>query len=45
MEPMNSLPSIAPADLARRRAASARLGWILGAFVLAIYIVGLFIKR
>ena len=32
-------------DLERRRAASRRLGWILGAIVLAIYIFGLFIKR
>jgi hypothetical protein len=32
-------------DLERRRAASRRLGWLLGAVVLAIYIIGLFIKR
>lgn len=32
-------------DLARRRAASRRLGWLLGAAVLLIYLVGLFIKR
>lgn len=32
-------------DLARRRSASRRLGWLLGAAVLVIYIIGLFIKR
>ena len=32
-------------DLERRRAASRRLGWLLGVVVLAIYIIGLFIKR
>lgn len=32
-------------DLERRRAASRRLGWLLGAVVLAIYVIGLFIKR
>lgn len=32
-------------DLARRRSASRRLGWLLAAAVLAIYILGLFIKR
>lgn len=32
-------------DLARRRAASRRLGWLLGIAVIAIYVIGLFIKR
>jgi len=32
-------------DLERRRAASRRLGWLLGAIVLAIYLIGMFIKR
>jgi len=32
-------------DLERRRSASRRLGWLLGLAVIAIYIVGLFIKR
>jgi hypothetical protein len=32
-------------DLARRRAASRWLGWAIGAAVLALYIIGLFIKR
>jgi hypothetical protein len=32
-------------DLARRRAGAKRLAWLLGAVVLAIYVIGLFIKR
>ena len=32
-------------DLDRRRTASRRLGWFLGAVVLVIFIIGLFIKR
>jgi hypothetical protein len=32
-------------DLARRRANAKRSAWLLGAAVLAIYIIGLFIKR
>ena len=32
-------------DLERRRAASRRLGWLLGIAVIAIYVIGLFIKR
>jgi hypothetical protein len=32
-------------DLARRRTASRRLGWLLAAAVAAIYLLGLFIKR
>ncbi len=32
-------------DLARRRAASRRLGWLIGAAVLLLYLAGLFIKR
>ncbi len=38
-------PAFSAADLARRRSASCRLAWLLGAVVLAIYLVGLFIKR
>lgn len=38
-------PAFTDADLARRRAASRRLGWQLGAVVLVIYLIGLFIKR
>jgi hypothetical protein len=33
------------ADLERRRAASRRLGWLIGLIVLLVYIAGLFIKR
>ncbi len=32
-------------DLARRRTASRRLGWLIGAAVLLLYLAGLFIKR
>lgn len=32
-------------ETARRRAGSRRLAWLLGAVVLALYIIGLFIKR
>ena len=34
-----------PDDLARRRTASRRLGWGLGAAALALYILGFFIQR
>ena len=33
------------ADLERRRAASRRLGWLIGLIVLLVYIAGLFIQR
>jgi len=33
------------ADLERRRVASRRLGWLIGAIALLFYVVGLFIKR
>jgi len=33
------------ADLERRRAASRRLAWLIGAVAVLVYIVGLFIKR
>ena len=32
-------------DLERRRAASRRLGWLIGLVALLVYVVGLFIKR
>lgn len=38
-------PTFTDADLARRRAASRRLAWLLGGVVLVIYLIGLFIKR
>lgn len=34
-----------PEELARRRASSRRLAWILGAVALAIYLTGMFFKR
>ncbi|MEW6165540.1 MAG: hypothetical protein AB1642_10800 [Pseudomonadota bacterium] len=33
------------AELDRRRAASRKLGWALGAVVLAFYLLGFFIQR
>jgi hypothetical protein len=33
------------ADLERRRAASRRLGWLIGGAALALYVIGLFIPR
>lgn len=38
-------PAFSDNDLERRRAASRRLGWVLGIVVLALYLIGLFIKR
>ena len=38
-------PAFSATDLARRRAAARRLAWLLGAAVLAVYLIGLFIKR
>lgn len=38
-------PAFSDTDLERRRAASRRLGWVLGIVVLALYLIGLFIKR
>ncbi|MDP2795150.1 MAG: hypothetical protein Q8O25_13930 [Sulfurisoma sp.] len=32
-------------DLARRRASSRRLAWLIGAAVLALYVIGFFFKR
>ena len=32
-------------DLERRRAASRRLGWLIAAAALLLYLAGLFIKR
>lgn len=32
-------------ELERRRLASRRLGWLLGVAALALYIIGLFVKR
>ena len=42
---MNPVPAFTTDELARRRAAARRLGWALGAVVLALYILGFFIQR
>lgn len=42
---MNAGTPFSAEELARRRAGARRLAWLLGAVVLAIYVVGLFIKR
>jgi len=34
-----------PAELTRRRRAARRLAWLLGLAVVALYVIGLFIKR
>jgi hypothetical protein len=42
----DSMPPVFPAaELERRRSAARRLGWLLGGIVLALYLIGLFIKR
>jgi hypothetical protein len=33
------------AELAQRRSASRRMAWLIGAAVLALYVVGFFFKR
>lgn len=43
--PSADAAAFSPADLSARRAASRRLGWWLGAAVLAIYLLGLLIPR
>ena len=44
--PKQELPEgFTPEELARRRANGRRLAWVLGAFVLAIYLIGMFVKR
>lgn len=37
--------NLSDSELERRRIASRRLGWLLGVAALALYIIGLFIKR
>ncbi|HMW76848.1 MAG TPA: hypothetical protein PKL28_10315 [Rhodocyclaceae bacterium] len=37
--------TLTPDELARRRAASRRLGWALGIVVLALYVLGFFVQR
>jgi hypothetical protein len=38
-------PPFSSSDLERRRAASRRLAWLIGAVAVLVYIAGLFIKR
>jgi hypothetical protein len=45
MSGTNVAPRFSADELQRRRTAARRLGWLLGAAALAIYIIGLFIKR
>lgn len=44
---MNAQPvsQLSDEELARRRAASRKLGWALGACVLAIYLLGFLVQR
>lgn len=42
---MDSPPGFTDEELARRRAMSRRLAWILGAVALAIYLVGFIYYR
>lgn len=37
--------SFTEAELAQRRAASRRMAWLIGAAVLALYVIGFFFKR
>jgi len=39
------ISAFTPEELARRRANGRRLGWGLGIFVLALYILGMFVQR
>jgi len=45
MNAMNAPAAFSADDLARRRAASRRLAWTLGAIVLAIYLAGMLVQR
>ena len=38
-------PLFTNADLERRRASSRRIGWLIAAVAVLLYIAGLFIKR
>ena len=41
----NSVTTFSPEELMRRRQASRRLAWILGAVALALYLAGFLLKR
>lgn len=43
-DPMKT-EAFTPEELARRRANGRRLAWVLGVVVLAIYVLGMFVKR
>ncbi len=45
MNQRQGLPGFTDEELARRRAVARRVAWALGAFVLAIYILGMFYTR
>jgi hypothetical protein len=45
MKTPDTAPAFTEAELARRRAGARRLAWVLGALVLAIYLVGMLFKR
>jgi hypothetical protein len=40
-----STPGFSPEELAKRRQASQRLAWALGATALAFYVIGFLLKR
>ena len=42
---MNGPAAAAGDELAARRTRTSRMAWLLGAFVVALYVIGLFIKR
>ena len=37
--------SFSETELARRRAMARRMAWLIGAAVLALYVIGFFVKR
>lgn len=37
--------SFSATELARRRASARRMAWLIGAAVLALYVIGFFVKR
>lgn len=46
LRPDNTQPSAFPAEeLARRRLNAKRLGWLLGALVALVYVLGFLVKR
>lgn len=45
MSQPQALPAFTEAELTRRRVVARRTAWALGALVLAIYILGMFVTR